>query len=53
MYEDEMIDEMLPQIEAPAQIANDQDWIPGDCFWEESEGSQSQDARRKAQEAQP
>ena len=39
MYDDETIDEMFPRIEAPAQNMNDDDWIQGDCFWKEQDGS--------------
>ena len=34
MCNDEMVNKMSPQIVAPTQIPNDQDWTPGDCFWE-------------------
>ena len=32
MYDQEMIEEMFPQINAPVQIANNSDWVPGGCF---------------------
>ena len=28
---------MFPRIEAPIEVANDEDRIPGDCFWEQQE----------------
>ena len=34
MLNDEMINKMLPQIVSPILIPKDQDWTPGDCFWE-------------------
>ena len=38
MYELEIMVKMFPLIEAPVEIANDKDWTPGDCFWEQQDG---------------
>ena len=35
MYEHETMIKMFPLIDAPIEVANDEDWIPGDCFWEQ------------------
>ena len=53
MYEHDVLEEMFPLIEAPVEIANDRDWIPGDCFWEPENGDASIDARRRNRTIQP
>ena len=32
MYEHEIMEKMLPLIEATVEIVNGRDWAPGDCF---------------------
>ena len=53
MYDHEVPEEMLPLIEAPVEMANDQDWTPGDCFWDQQSGDVSVDTRRRIRTAQP
>ena len=53
MYEHDVLEEMLPLIEAPAEIANDRDWTPGDCCWEQQSGDAPAGAGRRNRTVQP
>ena len=53
MYSDEMINKLFPQIVAPTQIPNGQDWIPGDCFREQEVGDTGDKPQRSKPAAQP
>ena len=53
MYDHEVLEEMFPLIEVSVEIANDRDWIPGDCFWEQQSRGASVDVCRRNCTIQP
>ena len=53
MYDYDALEEMFPLIKAPVEMANDKDWTPGDCFWEQQGGDVSVDARRRIRTGHP
>jgi len=53
MYDYDELEEMFPLIKAPVEIANDKDWTPGDCFWEQKSDDASADDRRRIRTVQP
>ena len=53
MYDYVALEEMFPLIKAPVEIANDKDWTPGDCFWEQQSDDVSVDDRRRIRTVQP
>ena len=53
MYEHEIMVKMFPLIEAPVEIANDRDWTPGDCFWEQQDGDAPAGAGRRDRTVHP
>jgi hypothetical protein len=53
MYDYDALQEMFPLIKTPVEIANDKDWTPGDCFWEQQSDDVSVDDRRRIRTVQP
>ena len=53
MYEHEIMEKMFPLIEAPAEIVNDRDWTPGECFWEQQSGDAPAGAGRRDRTVHP